>query len=103
VPATATISVSGLPSAVIGFGLTVTLTINVAHHLFSIAVGLSPDILVAINNTALQHYNLKASLNPLRGVGPFAPSTRDFPLTTIPQTVQFTSILTAQFQATLIA
>jgi hypothetical protein len=101
--AAATVSIAGVPSAIVGFSLNVTLMNDTQHNLHLISVGSAPDQLVLVKNPALQHYNLKTALNPTKGTAPFPVSARAYPLTNQPQTLQFSSIASAQFQATLIA
>jgi hypothetical protein len=101
--ATATISVLGLPTAIFGFALNVTLFDSAEAGLFWISVGLAPDQLVIVKNLDLRNYNLKQSLNPLAGMGPFPVSQNPYPITAIPGNLRFTSINSAAFQATLLS
>lgn len=101
--ATATISVFGLPTAIFGFALEVTLMNNAVSGQFSVAVGVAPDQLVMVKNPALQNYNLKQSVNLLVGTGPCPVSPKPYPITAIPENLIFTSITAAGFQATLVS
>lgn len=101
--ATATISVFGLPTAIFGYALNVTLLDIAEKGVFWVSVGLAPDQLVLVKNQDLRNYNLKQSLNPLAGTGPFPVSQTSWPITAIPGKLKFTSITSAFFQAALLS
>ena len=46
--ATATIAISGLPSAIIGFGMSITALSNAKSNLFQVAIGQAPDALISV-------------------------------------------------------
>jgi len=77
--ATATIAIAGLPSSIIGFGLTITALNNPQANLYQVSVGLAPDALVGVTAPALKGYGLDKSIGPVFGSGAF--SQKPYPTT----------------------
>jgi hypothetical protein len=95
---TATVAIAGFPSAIIGFGLTITALNVPKSNLFQLCVGLAPDALIGVANEALKGYALDKSIGPVFGAASF--SKQGYPLTT-GGNLLFSSMSSAAFQATL--